>query len=46
MQSEPKYAAAHYQLGLALQRAGQAYEAKKEFEKAAELDPQLTPPGK
>jgi len=44
--SEPKYAAAHYQLGLALQQKGQADEAKKEFEKAAELNPQLTSPAR
>jgi Flp pilus assembly protein TadD len=42
--SEPKYAAAHYQLGLAFRRSGQMDEAKKEFAKAAELDPQLKPP--
>jgi len=39
--SEPNYAAAHYQLGLALRQNGQAGEAKKEFEKASELDPQF-----
>ena len=44
--SEPTYAAAHYQLGLALQQTGQKDEAKKELEKAAELDPNLTRPSK
>lgn len=44
--SEPKYAAAHYQLGVALQQSGQKEEASKEFEKAAELDPKLNGPGK
>jgi tetratricopeptide (TPR) repeat protein len=44
IQSQPNYAAAHYQLGLALQRSGQKDEARKEFEKATELDPQLTAP--
>jgi Flp pilus assembly protein TadD len=44
--SEPNYAAAHYQLGLALQQNGQRDEAKKEFQKAAELDPKLSIPGK
>jgi len=42
--SDPKYAAAHYQLGLALQQQGQKDEAKKEFQRAAELDPHLTVP--
>jgi tetratricopeptide (TPR) repeat protein len=42
--SEPKYAPAHYQLALALQQSGQKDEARKEFEKAAELDPRLTIP--
>ena len=37
-------AAAHYQLGLALSRQGHKDEAKKEFQKAAELDPHLTAP--
>jgi tetratricopeptide (TPR) repeat protein len=44
--SEPKFAPAHYQLGLALQRSGQKDEAQKEFAKAAELDPKLSSPGK
>jgi tetratricopeptide (TPR) repeat protein len=43
--SEPNYAAAHYQLALALSRQGHKDEAKKEFQKAAELDPSLIPPG-
>jgi len=42
--SEPNYAAAHYQLGLALSQQGHNDEAKKEFQKAAELDPHLTAP--
>jgi tetratricopeptide (TPR) repeat protein len=42
--SEPNYAAAHYQLGLALGRQGHKDEAAKEFQKAAALDPTLTPP--
>jgi tetratricopeptide (TPR) repeat protein len=44
--SEPNYAAAHYQLGLALQQRGEKEEAKREFQKAVELDPQLAVPGK
>ena len=44
--SEPNYAAAHYQLGLALQQSGKKDEAKKEFDKAAELNPKLTESGK
>jgi len=46
LHSEPNYAAAHYQLALALQRTGQKDEAKREFEKAAELDPKLSLRGK
>jgi tetratricopeptide (TPR) repeat protein len=46
IQSEPGYAAAHYQLGLALNQKGEKDEAKKEFQRAAELDPHLTPPAK
>ena len=45
IQSEPKYAAAHYQLALALRQKGEKAEAGKEFQKAAELDPRLTVPG-
>jgi Flp pilus assembly protein TadD len=44
--AEPTYAAAHYQLGLALQQSGKKDEAKKEFEKAGQLDPKLTPPAR
>jgi tetratricopeptide (TPR) repeat protein len=44
IRSEPNYAAAHYQLGLALQQSGKKDEAKKEFERATELDPHLTVP--
>jgi tetratricopeptide (TPR) repeat protein len=44
--SEPNYAPAHYQLGLALNQQGQRDEAKKEFQKAAELDPNLTAPAR
>ena len=44
--SEPKYAPAHYQLGLALEQSGHKDEAKKEFEKAAELDPKFAQAGK
>jgi protein O-GlcNAc transferase len=40
----PRYAAAHFQLGLALQRKGEKEEAAKEFQKAVELDPRLTAP--
>jgi Flp pilus assembly protein TadD len=40
----PSYAPAHFQLGLALQRRGEKNEAAREFRKAAELDPRLTPP--
>jgi Tfp pilus assembly protein PilF len=42
--SDPKYAAAHYQLALALQQTGKKDEARKEFDRAAELDPQITAP--
>jgi Tfp pilus assembly protein PilF len=44
--SEPNYAAAHYQLGLALQRSGNKDESEKEFQRAAELDSHLSLPGK
>ncbi len=44
--SEPKYAAAHYQLGVALNQKGDKDEAQKEFQKAVELDPQLAGQGK
>jgi Flp pilus assembly protein TadD len=42
--SEPNYAPAHYELGLALQQSGKKDEATKEFQKAAELDPHLAAP--
>jgi Flp pilus assembly protein TadD len=42
--SSPNYAQAHYQLGLALQRKGEREESSREFRRAAELDPQLSPP--
>jgi len=44
--SEPNYAAAHYQLGLALQQSGNKEESDKEFQRAAELDPHLSVPRK
>jgi tetratricopeptide (TPR) repeat protein len=44
--SELNYAPAHYQLGLALNQKGQRDEAKREFQKAAELDPHLTAPAR
>ena len=44
--SEPNYAAAHYQLAMALSQQGYKDEAKLEFQKAAELDPRLTAPEK
>jgi tetratricopeptide (TPR) repeat protein len=40
----PSYAPAHYQLGLALRQQGNKEEAQQEFQKAAALDPTLTPP--
>jgi Flp pilus assembly protein TadD len=45
LNSDSNYAAAHYQLGLALRQSGQKGEANQEFQKAAALDPHLTPPG-
>jgi Flp pilus assembly protein TadD len=45
IQSLPAYAPAHYQLGLALERKGARDEAAKEFQKAAQLDPNLKAPG-
>ena len=42
--SSPNYAQAHYQLAIALRRKGEELEASKEFQKATELDPQLSPP--
>ena len=42
--SEPKYAAAHFHLALALTQKGQKDEAKQEFQKAEDLDPALKAP--
>jgi Tfp pilus assembly protein PilF len=42
--SSPNYAQAHYQLAIALKRKGDQDESAREFRKAAELDPQLSPP--
>src|SRR5437667_7289307 len=42
--SSPDYAAAHFELGLALRQQGKSEEAQKEFQKAVTLDPRLTPP--
>jgi tetratricopeptide (TPR) repeat protein len=44
IQAVPGYAPAHFQLGLALQRKGEKAESAREFQKARELDPRLTPP--
>jgi Flp pilus assembly protein TadD len=44
IQSEPNYPAAHYELGLALNQKGQKDDAKKEFQRAKELDPHRTEP--
>jgi len=44
IQALPGYAPAHFQLGLALQRKGDKAESAREFQKARELDPRLTPP--
>ena len=44
IRSDPGYAAAHYQLGLALRLQGQKDEANQEFKKAVELDQHLTVP--
>ena len=44
IQAVPGYAQAHFQLGLALQRKGEKAESAREFQKARELDPRLTPP--
>jgi Flp pilus assembly protein TadD len=40
----PKFAQAHYQLGVALARKGEKAEATREFQQAAALDPKLQPP--
>ena len=42
--SSPTYAAARFELAVALRQQGKSEEAQKEFRKAAELDPRLTPP--
>jgi protein O-GlcNAc transferase len=42
--SSPDFGQAHYQLGVALRQKGATDESLKEFRRAAELDPQLTPP--
>jgi Flp pilus assembly protein TadD len=42
--SAPNYAAAHFQLGLALRQQGKTEEAEKEFKQAESLDPRLKPP--
>jgi Flp pilus assembly protein TadD len=39
-----RYAPAYYQMGRALQRLGRDNEARRAFEKAAELNPGLVPP--
>jgi len=44
IQALPGYAPAHFQLGVALQRKGDKAESAREFQKARELDPRLTPP--
>jgi Flp pilus assembly protein TadD len=42
--SSPNYAAAHFELGMALRQQGKSEEAQEEFRKAAAVDPRLTPP--
>ncbi len=42
--SAPNYAAAHFELGMALRQQGKFEEAQEEFRRAAELDPRLMPP--
>jgi Flp pilus assembly protein TadD len=42
--SQPAYAPAHYQLGLALQRKGDKSGAAAELQKAGELDPRFKSP--
>jgi Flp pilus assembly protein TadD len=39
----PDYAPAHFHLAEALQRKGETVEARQEFQRASELDPQLKP---
>jgi Flp pilus assembly protein TadD len=40
----PDYAPAHFELGLALQQQGNKEEARREFQRANELDPHFTFP--
>jgi Flp pilus assembly protein TadD len=40
----PDFAAAHFQLGVALHEKGDVAQASAEFEKAHQLDPHLKPP--
>ena len=42
--ASPNYAAAHFELGVALRQQGKSKEAQEEFQKAATLDPGLTAP--
>ena len=42
--SVPNFAAAHFQLGIALRQQGKIEEAQREFKQAEALDPRLTPP--
>jgi Flp pilus assembly protein TadD len=42
--SSPNYAAAHFELGMALRQQGKSEEAEEEFRKATALDPRLTTP--
>ena len=42
--SAPNFAAAHFQLGMALRQQGKFEEAQKEFERAVAIDPRLKPP--
>jgi tetratricopeptide (TPR) repeat protein len=42
--SSPNYAAAHFELGVALRQQGKFKEAQEEFQKAAKLDSRLTAP--
>jgi len=42
--SAPNYAAAHFELGLALRQQGKLKEAEEEFQRAAALDPNLKAP--
>ena len=42
--SSPNYAAAHFELGLALRQQGKSKEAQEEFQKAATFDPSLKAP--